>query len=173
MKPGSNSVILALAIVAAALGFWVQRHDDTPPGVTLAGVGDVAPDVTWITPDGKPRSLSGWRGRKVLLNFWATWCGPCRREMPLLSAAAERHADHAVVLGIAEDTAPPVRAWLADRPVAYPVLLANEAAPGGSLSFGNTRQVLPYSVLIGTDGRILRRKMGTFSERELDEWLAR
>ena len=52
------------------------------------------------------------------------------------------------------------------------MLLADTDAPGGSLSFGNMRRVLPYSVLIGTDGRIVRRKLGTFSQKELDEWLA-
>lgn len=91
----------------------------------------------------------------------------------MLSAAAKSAGGHGIVmLGVAEDIAPAVRAHLARYPVAYPIVIGASDAPGGSLSFGNTRQVLPYSVLVGPDGRILRRKMGTFSEAELAEWLA-
>ena len=93
--------------------------------------------------------------------------------MPLLDAAYARYRDrNIVVLGLAEDTATGVRGYLARQTVSYPIMLVDADAPGGSLSLGNTRRVLPYSVLIGEDGRILRRKVGTFTGPELDEWLA-
>ncbi|UPG95045.1 TlpA family protein disulfide reductase [Luteibacter aegosomatissinici] len=176
MRRGPTFWIVLLAVAAAALGLWLEyrrQHPSQIDGVTIAVVGDMAPDATWLSTDGKPRPLKDWRGKKVLINFWATWCGPCRQEMPLLSAAAKGASDHGVmILGVAEDIAPAVRAHLLKDPVAYPIVIGASDAPGGSLSFGNTRQVLPYSVLVGADGRILRRKMGTFSEAELAEWLA-
>ncbi|URX64302.1 TlpA family protein disulfide reductase [Luteibacter anthropi] len=176
MTRGPAFWIVVLAVVAAAAGFWTEhrRLNPSPPeGVTVAVEGDIPRDVVFLTPDGKARPLSDWRGQKVLINFWATWCAPCRREMPLLSEAYPRYRGHNVaVIGAAEDTADAVRAYIAERPVSYPVVIAGSDSPGGSLSFGNTRRVLPYSVLIGEDGRILRRKIGTFSPAELDEWLA-
>lgn len=175
MIRGPTFWIVVLAVGAAATGLYLEHrrlHPPPPQGITVADVGDFPPDATFLTVDGKPRQLSDWRGKRVLVNFWATWCAPCRREMPLLSENAARYRDRNVaVVGVAEDTAGAVRGFLASRPVAYPVLLADTDAPGGSLSFGNTRRVLPYSVLIGTDGRIVRRKLGTFSQKELDEWL--
>ncbi|HEY4092735.1 MAG TPA: TlpA disulfide reductase family protein [Luteibacter sp.] len=176
MKRGPTFWFVALAVAAAALGLWLEHRREHPTevdGVSISVVGDMAPETAWLSVDGKPRRLSDWRGHKVLINFWATWCGPCQREMPLLSATARQYAGRdVVVLGVAEDTAPAVRAHLVAHPVDYPIVIGGSDAPGGSLSFGNTRQVLPYSVLVGSDGRILRRKMGAFSERELAEWLS-
>jgi thiol-disulfide isomerase/thioredoxin len=175
MTRGPTFWIVVLAILGATGGLWVEHRRLNPPppqGLTVADVGEPAPAASFVTVEGKPYQLSDWRGKRVLINFWASWCAPCRREMPLLDAAFANHLEHnVVVLGVAEDTADGVRAYLAERPVSYPIVLVNADAPGGSLSFGNTRRVLPYSVLIGEDGRILRRKVGTFTGPELDEWL--
>lgn len=175
MTRGPTFWIVLLAVAAAAAGLWLEHrrlHPPPPDGVTVAEVGDVPADTTFLGLDGKARQLSDWHGKRVLLNFWASWCAPCRREMPLLSQAYDRHRDHGVaIVGVAEDTAAAVRGYLVDSPVDYPIVIADADAPGGSLSFGNTLRVLPYSVLIGEDGRILRRKPGTFTPAELDEWL--
>jgi len=174
MTRGPTFWIVALSVLAAGAGFFLQPRSLPPHtgGRPYVAIGDSAPGATFSTLDGISQPLSHWRGRRVLINFWASWCMPCRQEMPLLSAAWSRHPhDGIALLGVAEDTADAVRESLTDLPVSYPVLLADRDTPGGSSSFGNRREVLPYSVLIGEDGRILRQKAGALSEAELEAWL--
>jgi thiol-disulfide isomerase/thioredoxin len=108
----------------------------------------------------------------VLVNFWATWCGPCRDEMPLLDHSGALFAGKGLqVVGIAIDDVEAVRDFLKENPVRYPILLdvANGVDP--SVIFGDTRQVLPFSVLIGRDGRIVDQRAGSFSQSSLTAWL--
>ena len=171
-------LILGLAVAAACGGWWLQRRPQTPPQPasvksnapgTLA-IGDMAGDLALPDLDEKTQRLSQWRGEPVLLNFWATWCGPCRKEMPELSAAQAGHPGVRIV-GIALDQPQAVREYLKQTPVAYPILIGIDADPEPTLRFGDTVGALPYSVLIGADGRILRNKLGPFQPGELAEWL--
>jgi len=137
-------------------------------------VGDAAPPVQRPDVDGKPRALAEWRGKLVLVNFWASWCAPCREEMPLLDRTQERFAAKGLqIVGVASDSAADTRTFLDAVPVHYPILI-DDPAKGEDLSetFGNDRDVLPYSVLIGSDGRILARRAGNFTEAKLEAWLS-
>jgi thiol-disulfide isomerase/thioredoxin len=134
--------------------------------------GDARADLALPDADGKPRRLSEWDGRVVLVNFWATWCGPCRQEMPLLDRVGTDWAGKDLqVIGVAMDDAAAVRDFLKDYPVAYPILVEASASADPSLLFGDTRGVLPYSVLIGRDGRLLDQRMGSFTQDSLNAWL--
>lgn len=179
----TNLLIVLLAAASAGLGLLLSfamkptphaiPTASKPPVQTLA-IGDQREDVRLPDRDGQPRALSEWDGKIVLLNFWASWCGPCREEMPLLDRARTRHASRNFeVIGIAAEEAAPALAFLNDFPVAYPILI-NAPSDGidVSLRFGNTRNVLPYNVLIGRDGRILSTKIGNFSEEQLENWIA-
>jgi thiol-disulfide isomerase/thioredoxin len=141
----------------------------TSPTATLA-IGDRADDLALPDLDGKMQRLSQWRGKPVLLNFWATWCAPCRKEMPELSAAQARHPDVHIV-GVALDQPKAVRDYLKQTPVGYPILIGIDADPEPTLRFGDTVGALPYSVLIGADGRVQRNKLGPFEPGELAQWL--
>ena len=133
--------------------------------------GDLVP-ADFILPnlDGQPQSLAQFRGKRVLLNFWATWCHPCLEEMPALAAAQKTHIDVQIV-GIAMDSPQAVREWLAKTPVDYPIWQGLAGNKDPAAFFNDTQGLLPYSVLIGTDGRVRAAHMGKLSPQLLRQWL--
>ena len=174
----SSLIIVAVAILGALLGLLAGgafRHmpDLAPPaGVTVLQPGDRRIDLELPDAGGNPHRLSEWDGRIVLVNFWATWCGPCRQEMPLLDRIGSTWADRGLqVVGVAIDDTDAVRSFLRDSPVGYPILVDAENDVDPSLLFGDTRGVLPYSVLIGRDGKLIDQRMGAFSQASLTAWV--
>jgi thiol-disulfide isomerase/thioredoxin len=171
----TNLLIVVVAMVGAALGLLAGRNFDLPPerpvpeGVTVLKAGDMRPDLELPDLNGKPHRLSDWNGNVVLLTFWASWCSPCREEMPLLDRESSKTGID--VIGIAVDDPEAVKEYLRETPVSFPILLADERT-NPSIPFGDTREVFPYSVLIGRDGRIIAQKMGGFEPSTLTEWLA-
>lgn len=125
-------------------------------------------------PQGRPQALAGYRGRPLVVNFWARWCAPCREEIPELNAAQARHAGRVQVLGIGlEDDAKAVRDFLRQHPMRYPVLLAGDEAIPLMLSLGNRKGALPYTVFIAADGRIVHEKLGRLTAGDLAEGMER
>lgn len=125
------------------------------------------------TPTGTKLALQSLRGRPLLINFWATWCSPCIEELPLLNAFYRENADSGwQVIGIAVDKLEPVKAFLARQPLAFPVALAGMEGLTLSRTLGNQVGGLPFTVLIGADGRVLNRKIGKLSAQDLALWRA-
>ena len=131
--------------------------------------GEAAPDFEYTLPDGSTHRLSDLRGKKVLLNFWATWCVPCRTEMPDLQQALGKYSDVAV-LGVnkAQDVEQ-LGPFASELKVGFP-LIAN---PDGDIAARYAAQLLPTSYFINSDGTIALRKTGvmdyTFITNHLDE----
>lgn len=178
----TNVLIVFIALIGAALGLlagqWFDRtHQRTqttslPTGMHVLRLGDQRADLTLADMNGRSHRLNEWDGKLLLLNFWATWCSPCREEMPLLEQMHARFADQNLeIVGIAIDNEDAVRKFLHTNPVQYPILLAATAQPDPSLLFGDTRNVLPYSVLIGPDSQLIAQHIGNFSEATLIAWL--
>lgn len=144
-----------------------------PEGVVVLKPGDTVPgDYVLPDVDGHPQALAQWRGKRVLLNFWATWCVPCRKEMPELMAAQKTYGTDTVrIVGIAMDTPAAVRAYLQQTSLNYPVLIGTTVAQDPALLFDDTRGALPYSVLINPDGTIADTHLGTLDKQQLRQWL--
>lgn len=153
---------------------WIEAaRPAAPVGVAIAQKGDPAPAIVLLDRAGQRATLSQWSDHLVIVNFWATWCGPCRKEMPELDRFQQKHAANGVqVVGVAVDGPGEVEAFLRDTPVAYPILLSPNPGANPSLPFGNTYGALPFSVLLGRDGRILDTRLGEVSESILESWIA-
>ncbi|HKQ29093.1 MAG TPA: TlpA disulfide reductase family protein [Burkholderiales bacterium] len=122
---------------------------------------------------GRIRALSEWQGRRLVCNFWAPWCEPCRDELPLLDAAWRQYAPRRLeFVGIAIDTAPNVREYLKVVNIGYPVLVGEAGALGLMRSLGNKAAALPFTVLLDAAGRVRQTKLGAFTGPELDSGIA-
>jgi thiol-disulfide isomerase/thioredoxin len=176
MLSRDNLFILGVALLVAIAGGWLQHQSQQahiPNGVHVANVGDLRPDLALLDLDGKEHRLSEFHGKRVLINFWASWCGPCLVEMPALSAAQHKFGDQgAIVLGVAMDDPARVRTFLATHPTDYPILLGILASPSTSLRFGDLDETLPFSVLLDENGQILATHRGPLEAKELAKWLS-
>jgi thiol-disulfide isomerase/thioredoxin len=143
-----------------------------PAGVTPAKVGDPMPPISLPDLEGNIVDLAtNYRGKRVLINVWASWCGPCIEEMPELQRfASAQGADGVQVVGLALDTVDGVRDFLSRVPVSYPIVLDTPGPADASVWLGNAKGVLPYTVLVGADGRIERQKIGPFQHGEITGW---
>jgi thiol-disulfide isomerase/thioredoxin len=170
MSPGRRELLLlggagaAAAVAGAVAGaFFLQSH--TGAAEALAS--------TFHDLHGQPRRLSEWQGRPLLVNFWATWCAPCREELPLLDTARLQNAAKRLeVVGIAVDNADNVRDYLKATRVGYPILIANAHAIELMRRLGNRSGALPFSVTLDAAGRLRHRKLGPYSAAELDAEIA-
>ena len=143
-----------------------------PAGVAVARRGEKLPSLA--LPDLAGRRVevpATYAGRPVLINLWASWCGPCVTEMPALQAfATEQGANGVQVVGIALDDAEAVRAFVAKTGVNYPILLETPGPADAGVRLGNPKGVLPYSILVSADGRLLKQRIGPFEHGEIAGW---
>lgn len=144
-----------------------------PAGVTIAEKGGIVPAMTLSDSSGQPVTIpAAWAGRPSLVNLWATWCAPCLKEMPDLQAFADAQGATGVrVVGIALDDAAAVAAFLRQHGITYPVLLDAAGPADAGVRLGNPAGVLPYSVLVSDDGRLLKTRIGPFTDAaEIADW---
>lgn len=152
---------------------WLRQALSEPAGAPALLPGDAVAPFTLAGLDGRPRRLPT-PGRVTLLNYWASWCGPCRKEMPVLDGYARRQGTAGVqVVGIALDDPASAREFFDTGGYGFPSLVEPPGSTDSSVHLGNRRGILPYSVLIGADGRLLDSHGGAFDDAEaLRDWAA-
>lgn len=122
--------------------------------------------------NGQAQSLGQWRGKVLIVNYWATWCAPCREEMPGFSRLQDKYRDKGVqFVGISIDTADKIIEFQKITPVTYPLLIGDITIMENSAQLGNKRQALPFTAVFDRDGRLSATKLGRMSEPELERLL--
>ena len=178
--PSATSRRLAVsAAVAAAcglgLGWWKFVHVPGP-AANGDGLAEDGPErqfwlTSFDTPTGGRLPLASFRGKLLLVNFWATWCPPCVEELPLINAFYQKNKGKSwQVVGIAADNAKAVTDFTTKLPLVFPLALAGMAGVELSRTLGNLAGGLPFTVIFGKDGKVLHRQMGRLTAEHLATW---
>lgn len=161
-------ILPILAAVLALTGGLALQHwlaANVPP--------QTLPAVQLTDMDNRPQRLDAWPGKVVLLNFWASWCEPCREEIPALNRLQRQYGDKGLqIIGVAIDDADPVRQFQASLPMNYPVLLAQDQGIALMEQLGNRFGVLPYTVIFDRQGHLAQRHPGAITQQEAEAALA-
>ena len=168
-EKGRNPLALVVvAVVAAAMlyfGMHMARRSGTTPGIAKSAA---APDFTLESLDGKSMRLSDLRGKAVLLNFWATWCGPCKIETPWLVELQNQYGHEGLqMVGVemGDDSKEEITKFMKDMGVNYPVLIGKEAV---GEAYGGV-PALPETFFIGRDGKIVDKIIGLKGKGEIED----
>ncbi|MEX2149330.1 MAG: TlpA disulfide reductase family protein [Steroidobacteraceae bacterium] len=165
---GRAAIATAIALAAGLATFFVIRsllepeaRSSGPAQAAAAVIPEFRPEVTLADRDGKPRSLSEWDGKPLIINFWATWCAPCRREIPMLNALAvdEQYAAFEII-GIAIDFREDVLKYLEKMPIDYTVLIGEQDGLAAARAFGMESIGLPFTAFTDRRGRIATIHVG-------------
>lgn len=158
--------IAVISVAAIYLGYWVAQHWPS----SGADEGSMAADFSLPDLEGKTQQLSAYRGKLVLVNFWASWCAPCIEELPLLVEAQTRYGPRGLqILGPAMDDAASAQPLASKLGVNYPVMADFAQVDAAMRALGNEVGALPYTVLIDTEGKILRSFLGGLRREDLDQ----
>jgi thiol-disulfide isomerase/thioredoxin len=163
--------VAVAALAAGAAMWWAGRPQPlvSPPAISGAALYATA----FRDLDGKPQPLGQFQGRVLVLNYWATWCAPCREEMPAFERASRRWRDRGVAfVGVSQEAPEVVGRFAREIGVAYPLWIAGDEAGALARRLGNRVDGLPFTAIIGPDGSVRAAKVGPYTEAQLNEALA-
>lgn len=176
-RAGRWILVLVLALGTGAAAYYASRAYLVPakiespalPAMPAVTIPEKRPDITLADRDGKPRSLSEWDGKPQIINFWATWCAPCRREIPMLNALARDGAyPEFVLIGIAVDFREDVLRYLTETPIDYTVLIGEQDGLDAARAFGVESLGLPFTAFVDKAGRIVTIHLGELHRPQAD-----
>jgi thiol-disulfide isomerase/thioredoxin len=184
-RRGALMAGVGVAAVLAGAGYAWMRSRQAAPGAAHgpgAGAGSAGGEVDqagaqqfWTqeyeTPQGTKLAMASFKGKPLLLNFWATWCAPCIEEMPMLDAFYKQNAAKGwQMVGLAIDQPSSVRKFLEKTAVSYPIGLAGFGGTELTKALGDVAGGLPFSVLFDKEGKVRQRRMGRLTEADLQAW---
>ena len=156
---------LIAGMLALSFAIWTGRS--LVGGASAEGAAKLMA-LTLPDADGKPHTLEQWRGKIIIANYWATWCPPCRDEIPSFDRLSREYSEKGVqFVGISIDSADKVREFARDYQVSYPLLVGSSETMNLAAEIGNTSHALPFTVILDRTGAIRRSKLGRLSETEL------
>ncbi len=164
-----------VALMAGALLYVARQASElqapaaTETAATPDMQGGVYPSFSLPDETGRPRDFSEWHGKHRVVNFWATWCPPCRREIPLLKKFQEQHADAGIqVIGIAVDKPEEVVIYAEAAEFNYPILVGQQEAIAIAENSGVEMIGLPFTMIVAADGELINTHLGEIHQEELD-----
>jgi thiol-disulfide isomerase/thioredoxin len=165
-----NILLYVLAgSIALGAGFYVHQRSLT---LTTQHTESL---LSFRFPDekGQIHDINEWQGQIRVINFWATWCPPCLKEIPELMALQEQYQDAGLqIIGLAVEDAEPVREFLIDHPVNYPILIGGDGAINLSRQLGNIINAIPFTLVINQQGQIIYRHPGELTRAKLIDVLS-
>ncbi len=171
-----NLIISIICICVLILSWLLFYPQDKPEQTEAVSKSHTLKRQDFTLPDlqGQSQAFSQWNDKVVLLNFWATWCPPCRREMPEFIEVYEQYKDQDfVVIGVGIDDEKRIADFVKQLEVSYPILVGGQTAMQVSRLYGNRSGALPYSILIDKNGIIRFRAGGLISKKKLLEVLTK
>lgn len=172
MNKNIFAVLTLIATAAFGYFFYAGLEQETAPAtsqvVAPAPAHNTRVDFTLPDLEGNERQISEWDGKARLINFWATWCAPCRREIPLLKKTQTAHAKNNLqVIGIAVEDLEPVIAYAEEAEFNYPVLIGQEDAMAAAEASGIDFIGLPFTMIVAPDGQLIKAHIGEIHEDQM------
>jgi thiol-disulfide isomerase/thioredoxin len=182
------SLYVVVALAAAGLGYGLFQYVIDPqlaanveapppsapatpevPNSTKAALPAALPDVSMQDRDGQVRSITSWTGKSMIVNFWATWCAPCRREIPLLNQIQQQQAAQGIqVIGVAVDDRAKVLEYATTNAISYPVLIGEEGAIEAASKLGQGSLALPFTAFTDQQHRVVATHAGELTKAQAD-----
>jgi thiol-disulfide isomerase/thioredoxin len=182
MPRRTTLVVAAVAALALSAVAFIYRQTPaegarSPTGearlaIDPAGIGRLL-KATLPDAESRPTAVSTWQGKILVVNFWATWCPPCIKEMPELSQTSSKYAGKGVqFVGIGIDSPSAIKEYLLRQPVSYPILIGGTEGLEIARGLGNGSTALPFTVILDAGGRPLFARLGAVDAAQLDKILA-